>query len=320
MALRSRASCFAAALVVPLATLLASCASAPGGTKDDVQTDQFVAETGATSVLGTDARFRGSPYPDVGLDGLFPVRGPESCEIAVLEGGEDSYAVRLRTLRNARKSIRIQALVFKGDESGLRIAEILKAKKAAGLDVRVIVDGFSNPWLQTQWMFFDLKQHGIEVEGYEAMGLQWLNEVPLPKLVPHSDPDALDKRYHEKMWIVDGETEDAVAVTGGLNVGNEYFRANPDDPDGTWRDQDVVVRGAVVGDLVAAFDRNFEYFVAVKRSRGVFDTNLYWSATRGVLDKTGRLPIHFTTDPKVVANVARLESRQPSLEFRAATC
>ena len=39
----------------------------------------------------------------------------------------------------------------------------------AGLDVRVIVDAFSNPWLQTQWMFFDLKQNGIEVEGYEAM-------------------------------------------------------------------------------------------------------------------------------------------------------
>ena len=35
--------------------------------------------------------------------------------------------------------------MFKGDESGLRIAEILKEKKAAGLDVRVIVDAFSNP-------------------------------------------------------------------------------------------------------------------------------------------------------------------------------
>ena len=80
--------------------------------------------------------------------------------------------------------------MFKGDETGLRVAEILKQKKAAGLDVRVIVDAFSNPWLQTQWMFFDLKQNGIEVEGYEAMALQWLNEVPIPALTPHTDPDA----------------------------------------------------------------------------------------------------------------------------------
>ena len=39
-----------------------------------------------------------------------------------------------------------------------------------------------------------------------------------------------------------------------------------------------------------------------------------------MLDQTGRLPIHYTTDPKVVQNVAALESRQPALEFRGATC
>jgi len=310
------------ALLLSAAGWLGGCAAtspAPDvGMESEVS--QFVAETSASSVLGPEAQFVGSPYPDVALSGLFPVHGPEGCQVAVLQGGEDSFAIRLQALKNAQKSIRIQALVFKGDETGLRIAEILKQKKAAGLDVRVIIDAFSNPWLQTQWMFFDLKQNGIEVEGYEAMALQWLNEVPVPKLVPHTDPDQLDKRFHEKMWIVDGETDQGVAITGGLNIGNEYFRANPDDPDSTWRDQDVVVRGSVVGDLVTAFDRNFDYFVGVKRSRGAFNTNLYWDATRAVLDKTGKMPIHYTTDPKVVQNVVALESRQPALDFRGATC
>ena len=271
-------------------------------------------------MLGPDSIFTGSPYPDVGLDGLFPVHEHDGCELAVLRGGEDSFAVRMEALRQAQTSIRIQALVFKGDESGLRIAEVLKQKKAAGLDVRVIVDAFSNPWLQTQWLFFDLKQHGIEVEGYEAMALQWINEVPIPMLTPHSDPEQLDKRFHEKMWIIDGETDHALAITGGLNIGNEYFRADPNHPNNTWRDQDVVVRGAIVNDLVKAFDRNFEYFVGVKKSRGIFNTNLYWEATRNVLDKTGMVPISFTTDPSIVANVAQLESRRPALEFRRATC
>ena len=309
------------ALLLSAAGLLSGCVST-SPSHDGLGPDlgQFVAETSASSVLGSEARFVGSPYPDVGLSGLFPVHHADGCQIAVLQGGEDSFAVRLQALRNATRSIRIQALVFKGDESGLRIAEILKHKKAAGLDVRVIVDAFSNPWLQTQWMYFDLKQHGIEVEGYEAMALQWLNEVPLPALTPHTDPNALDQRYHEKMWIIDGETADRVAVTGGLNIGNEYFRADPWHPDNTWRDQDVVLRGAVVSDLVAAFDRNFEYFVAVKKSRGIFDTNLYWDKTRAVLDKTGKLPVHYTADPRVVDNVAKLEARRPELEFRGATC
>jgi putative cardiolipin synthase len=310
------------AMLLAIAGLLAACAGTSPGRDDGLQpvVDQLVAETSASSVLGPEARFAGSPYHDVGLDGLFPVHGPDGCEIAVLPGGEDSFTTRLRVLKDAQTSIRIQALVFKGDETGLRIAEILKQKKAAGVDVRVIVDAFSNPWLQTQWMYFDLKQHGIEVEGYEAMALQWLNEVPVPNLAPHTDPNTPDKRFHEKMWVIDGETDEGVAVTGGLNIGNEYFRANPDDPDSTWRDQDVVVRGAIVGDLVTAFDRNFDYFVGVKKSRGIFNTNLYWDATRTVLDKTGKVPIHYTTDPQIVRNVAALESRQPALEFRGATC
>jgi phosphatidylserine/phosphatidylglycerophosphate/cardiolipin synthase-like enzyme len=302
--------------------LLAGCASAPPAPdpSDDRALAAFIEETSATSVLGTESRFVGSPYSDVGLSGVFPVRGPDQCQLAVLHGGEDSFAVRMDALKNAQVSIRIQALVFKGDETGLRIAEVLKQKKAAGLDVRVIVDAFSNPWFQTQWMYFDLKQNGIEVEGYEAMALQWLNEVPILKLVPHSDLKQLDKRFHEKMWIVDGETDHAVAITGGLNIGNEYFRADPDHPDHTWRDQDVVVRGAIVGDLVQAFDRNFEYFVGVKKSRGAFNTNLYWEATRKLLNETGKVPILHRTDPTIVANVARLESRQPTLDFRSATC
>jgi putative cardiolipin synthase len=309
-----------AASLLSAVILVAGCAATSPASDAGPEISQFVAETSASSVLGPEARFAGSPYPDVGLDGLFPVHGPAGCELAVLQGGEDSFAARLQALRNAQRSIRIQALVFKGDESGLRIADILKQKKAAGLDVRVIVDAFSNPWLQTQWMYFDLKQNGIEVEGYEAIALQWLNEVPVPKLVPHTDPDQLDKRFHEKMWIIDGETEHGVAITGGLNIGNEYFRADPASPDHTWRDQDVVVRGAVVKDLVTAFDRNFDYFVGVKKSRGVFNTNLYWDATRKVLDRTGKVPIRYTTDPQVLQNVAALEARQPALEFRGATC
>jgi len=81
-----------------------------------------------------------------------------------------------------------------------------------------------------------------------------------------------------------------------------------------------VLRGAIVRDLVTAFDRNFDYFIEVKKSRGIFNTNLYWDTTRKVLEKTGKVPISYTTDPGIVANVAALEARQPAPEFRGATC
>ena len=274
----------------------------------------------ATSVFGSAEDFHGSGLEDVGKAELYPVRGPDECEVAMLESGEGSFAARMEMLRNARHSIRIQALVFKGDESGLRIAEVLKQKKAEGLDVRVIVDAFSNPWLQTQWMFFDLKQHGIEVEGYEALALQWINEVPVPFLTPHYDSGRADKRFHEKLWLIDAETEQGRGVTGGLNIGNEYFRIDPTDPAGYWRDQDVAVRGAILADLATAFDHTFEYLVEIKESRGIFNTNLYWGATRSLLDETGKFPIDYDTDERLVARVEALEQQDATLDFNGARC
>ncbi|TXS90775.1 phosphatidylserine/phosphatidylglycerophosphate/cardiolipin synthase family protein [Parahaliea maris] len=308
---------FYPALVVLAITIICGCASNP-----QEQDGPQVATAGADSspVLDPESTFVGSPFTDVGLSGLFPVRDQDECEVAVVQDGGDSFAARMAALKGATKSIRIQTLIFRGDESGVRIAEVLKQKRAEGLDVRVIVDAFSNPWLQTQWMFFDLKQNDIEVEGYEAMALQWLNEVPIPLLTPHSNLTHLDKRYHEKMWIIDGETDNGVVVTGGLNIGNEYFRADPNNPAMNWRDQDVVVRGAVVKDMVEAFDRNFDYFISVKESRGIFNTNLYWDATRNVMDSTGKLPISYTTDPAIDDYIAQLEQRQPALDYHAAAC
>jgi len=279
-----------------------------------------LARARTTSVFGPPEDFEGSALEDVGKAGLFPARQPAECEVAVLASGEGSFAARMAALRGARKSIRIQALVFKGDEAGLRIAEVLKQKQAEGLDVRVIVDAFSNPWLQTQWMFFDLKQHGIEVEGYEAMALQWLNEVPIPHLTPHYDAGRMDKRFHEKLWLIDAETADGVAVTGGLNIGNEYFRVDPTDPAGYWRDQDVALRGAVLADLAAAFDRNFDYLVSIKKSRGIFNTNLYWDATRALLDETGKLPVNYDVGERLTARVESLEQGAQPSAFAPARC
>ena len=234
-----------AAALIALIALNAACASSrsPAALR---AAQHLLAHARGTSVFGPPGQFLGSELPEVGASGLFPVRSPEECEIAILPGGEDSFAARMDLLARAKRTIRIQALIFTGDESGLRVAELLKQKRRQGVDVRVIVDGVSNPSLQTQWMYFDLKQHGIEVEGYEAIGLQLVNEVPLPLVTPHYDPLLPNKRYHEKLWIVDAGTPGAQAVIGGLNIANEYFRVDPGDVPRYWRDQDVLVRGAVL--------------------------------------------------------------------------
>jgi len=224
-------------------------------------------------------KFEGSPIPGVGTSGLLPVtRG----HLALLTSGEEAFSARLKTLQNARRSIRIQALIFTADESGMAVAKILKEKHKQGLDVRVIVDAFSNLItskkkldLATQFMYYDLKQNGIEVEGYEALLLQWLNEISF------HDPRQPDKRLHDKMWIIDAEDPaSASAVVGGMNIANEYFRMG-NDAGHRWRDQDFLVTGEVVNDITTVFERNYAEQKKIKHSRpGLWNTDRVWELWR----------------------------------------
>ncbi|HWO22522.1 MAG TPA: phosphatidylserine/phosphatidylglycerophosphate/cardiolipin synthase family protein [Kofleriaceae bacterium] len=280
---------------------------------------RLLAHARGTSVFGPPEQFLGSELSEVGTSGLFPVRPPEACEVSILPGGEDSFAARMALLSRAQRTIRIQALIFTGDEAGLRVAEVLKQKQRQGVDVKVIVDGASNVAVQTQWMYFDLKQHGIQIEGYEPAGLQLINEVSLPLDGSRYDPLAPNKRYHEKLWLVDADTPGAEAIVGGLNIANEYFRVDPGNVPRYWRDQDVLVRGAVLADLTATFERNWTHFKEIKARRGGV-TDAAWEVMRAILARTGTTDISFRRRADLVRSVAALEARVVPRDFQPTQC
>lgn len=235
------------------------------------------------SVLDGGFKFQCSPLKSIGCDGLFPIRSNHDALIALLPEGEIALAMRIKTLQDAKKSIKIQTLIFTGDESGSYIAELLKEKKKQGVDVKIIVDAASNLDWQTQWMYYDLKQHGVEIEGYEAMYLEWINELSL------NDPLYINKRHHEKLWIIDEDLSTGVAIMGGRNIANEYFRIGTK-PAHKWSDMDVMVQGKIIKDMSLTFDRNFNFFKDVKTSRpDLFNSNNYWEKWKKV--RTYRIPL-----------------------------
>jgi putative cardiolipin synthase len=300
-----------AALVAAI-ILAAGCerSSAPPGTN----TDKKSTKTGATKPLPRglfDPRFgfACSPDPAARCRGVFSPHARS--EVALLETGEDALRMRVHSLRQAKRSIRIQALIFSGDESGLLIAELLKQKKKQGLDVRVIVDAASNLNWQTQWMYFDLKKHGVEVEGYEALYLQWVTaELKL------LDPLRPNKRFHDKLWIVDAEDPArAVAIVGGLNIANEYFRVDPK-PINRWRDQDVALRGPLVRDVTAAFDRNYRFFKGLKRKLPPLQNpDNSWRLARASVAKIVRAKVPFWKDPALERALAAILQQAPKLRY-----
>jgi putative cardiolipin synthase len=268
------------------------------------------------SVLEPVFSFRCSPDRSVRCKGVFPVRARAPAagrpsEAAIIWGGEDAFRLRVQTLEKARRSIRIQCLIFRGDEAGQLIAQRLKQKKKEGVDVQVIVDAVSNLDWRTQWLYFDLKKHGIEVEGYEALYLQWLTAEVKP-----TDPLRPNKRFHEKLWVVDGEDpENAIAIVGGLNIANEYFRVESF-AEHRWRDQDVALRGPVVKDVMQTFDRNYRFFKSLKgRLPALFNPDNSWRLARKklALIKRARFP-NWNTKANVSA-VINMLVKEVSLDW-----
>ena len=264
--------------------------------------------------------FQCSKEKKVGCTGVFPARlsresGPRRSEAALPFTGQDALRARIETLKLAKKSIRIQALIFRGDESGLYIADLLKQKKKQGVKVQVIVDAASNLEWKTQWMYFDLKRHGIDVEGYEALYLHWITAEIKP-----SDPLRPNKRFHDKMWIVDAEDHAArVAIVGGLNIANEYFRVDST-PINRWTDQDIVLRGPIVGDVTRTFDRNFEFFKEIKRKRPrLLNPDNAWKLARKTLNKINKIKYPTWRKPALVASIKQVLQKPASLVYHPIT-
>jgi putative cardiolipin synthase len=205
-----------------------------------------------------------------------PVRQGNKAELLI--NGEASFLERMRLLDQAKSSIYIQALIFKADTVGYEIADRLIAKKRKNpqLDIRLIVDALSNVQdVNSQLLYFELRNAGIKVQGYEAFYLHWMSEVNL------KDWKAGNKRYHEKYWIIDG----VKAIVGGMNVGDEYARTDQE-PAMTWRDQDVFLEGQVVGDIQEAFLSNDAAFDSLKkRWPSPMNTDGYWAAWHGIHPK-----------------------------------
>jgi putative cardiolipin synthase len=246
--------------------------------------------------------------PINGCTGYFAERSASSGEVAVISQ-QESLALRLQMIENAKQSIVIQALVFAGDESGLKIAEILKRKRAQGISVQVIVDGVSNLAPSSQRMYYDMMNAGIEIEGYEPMLRQWINEV-------HLDLTMVNKRFHEKIFLVDAELPTGIAVVGGQNIANEYFRMSPEAVK-TWRDQDVVIRGGILQDVRRVFERNFNYFKILKAAKpDLFNPDVWKNQFKGFHQWFGSLRGSDKGDAQIGAkvNVLKYMNVEPKFE------
>lgn len=158
--------------------------------------------------------------------------------IQVLKDGALAFEEVFRAVDEAERFICLDFYIFRDDETGWGLAELLARKCGEGVRVCLIYDHFGCfSTSQRFWRF--LKSRGVEVLPFHPF--QWTN----PNLYFHRD--------HRKLVVIDGW----VGFTGGLNVGDEY-RGYLRKKLAGWRDTGVKVKGPIAQAMLEAFQKSWK--------------------------------------------------------------
>jgi phosphatidylserine/phosphatidylglycerophosphate/cardiolipin synthase-like enzyme len=154
--------------------------------------------------------------------------------VEVLRNGAENYPAWERAIESARHTIHMEMYIVHPDRVGRRFVELLRAKAAAGVTVRVLYDWFGcgmAPWFG---LFRPLVRAGADVRCFN----------------PASPTTILGwtRRNHRKLITVDGR----VAYISGLCIGEDW-EGRPDRGRAPWRDTGVEIEGPAVADAEYAF-------------------------------------------------------------------
>ena len=160
-------------------------------------------------------------------------------QVAVYNEGSGLFDDLISDLEKAEKSIHMEYFIWRSDELGERVADVLKRKSEEGVEVRLLFDGVGCFRMMRLKYKRQLKHAGIEIKYF----LDPLN--PLTGWL-------LNYCNHRKIAVIDGKT----AYTGGMNIGREYIDGGK--RFASWRDTHMRLRGETVNLLQAVFLADWE--------------------------------------------------------------
>ncbi len=185
--------------------------------------------------LGSDpsAEWGGSAYFDPAFQEMLDRETQTSLTagntLRALFNGVQSYPEKLRLVRDAQHFLYIGVMAIVADSSGRSLIAAMIERKRAGVDVRVIVDDF----------------YTFSISSF-AIGILEREGIPVAR-VADKRLNQLDRMFHNKFWIRDGEE----AILGGMNILDYENTATGFDFQN--RDTDVLFRGPAVSDLMESF-------------------------------------------------------------------
>jgi phosphatidylserine/phosphatidylglycerophosphate/cardiolipin synthase-like enzyme len=167
----------------------------------------------------------------------FTVHGLRTGRVQVLTNGIETYQELIESIRHAKGTIDMEYFLFRDDQIGSSIIDLLIQRSMAGVRVRFMIDGWgSRQFPQTQ--IIRMLDAGIECRTIFPLRFPWVLSN-------------WNYRDHCKILVFDGKE----AFTGGINIGDEYTGLKPNV--GFWRDTHMRIVGSAAVDLQAVFDAHW---------------------------------------------------------------
>jgi cardiolipin synthase C len=165
--------------------------------------------------------------------------------IHLLASGEEAFADLIALADHAERTLDVQYYIIHEDNSARILLNHVRLAADRGVRVRVLVDDLNT--VGEDRRFLHLSKHAnIEVRVFNPFpGGRFATWTRF--LASATDIRRINHRMHNKLFVADN----ALAITGGRNIGDEYFTR---DPKYNFIDLDVVAAGAIVPQLSASFD------------------------------------------------------------------
>lgn len=160
-------------------------------------------------------------------------------KVCIYSNGEEFFEALLESLNKAKKSINIEFYIFKNDEIGTKILDILEEKAKNGIEVRLLYDSVGSRLLNRD-VLKKLKAVGGKTGEFFPSWLKFINLN-------------MNFRNHRKIVVIDNK----VGFVGGFNVGDEYLGKSK--KFGYWRDTHIKFKGSAVKDLNLRFLADWRY-------------------------------------------------------------
>lgn len=174
-----------------------------------------------------------------------PQEGVVDSGFHLLPVGPSALDARLALMERAEKTIDAQYYLVQRDGAGLAFLRALRAAAQRGVRVRLLVDDLFTIESEVVLRAMATMPH-TEVRLFNPFVNGRFNN--LGRLVGAvGDLDRVNHRMHNKLLVVDN----ALAVSGGRNIADEYFNHNVE---ANFIDLDVMSAGNVVPQLSNAFD------------------------------------------------------------------